>query len=121
MKLSRYARVAALAGYLALLSWLLLWLGYLAPSAMFGQWLTGLACLPLLLPLSGLLRGRSYTYAWASLLALVYLTFTLTEALVDPGERRYAYTAVAADLIFFVGCLFYVRWRAREAVVAASR
>jgi uncharacterized membrane protein len=46
-----------------------------------------LAALPLLAPLSGLIRGRRHTYAWATLFAVPYLAFALTELLVNPAAR----------------------------------
>ena len=46
-----------------------------------------LAALPLLAPLNGLLRGRRHTYAWATLFAIPYLAFALTELLVNPAAR----------------------------------
>jgi len=44
-------------------------------------------CLPLLAPLRGLLRGSRYTYAWATLFAIPYLAFAVTELLVNPQAR----------------------------------
>ena len=44
-----------------------------------------LAVLPLLAPLHGLVRGRRYTYAWATLFAVPYLIFAVTELLVNPA------------------------------------
>ena len=46
-----------------------------------------LAVLPLLAPLNGLLRGRRYTYAWATLFAVPYLAFAVTELLANPQAR----------------------------------
>ena len=39
--------------------------------------------MPLLAPLNGLVRGRRYTYAWATLFAIPYLAFAVTELLVE--------------------------------------
>ena len=57
-----------------------------------------LAVLPLLAPLNGLIRGRRYTYAWATLFAIPYLTFALTELLVNPAARWVA--AISLLLVF---------------------
>jgi len=37
------------------------------------------AAAPLFAPLPGLVRGRRYTYAWASLFAVPYVAFAVTE------------------------------------------
>jgi uncharacterized membrane protein len=76
---------AALA--LSLLGWIAA--GYAWP-------ICALAVLPLLAPLHGLIRGRRHTYAWATLFAVPYLAFALTELLVNPAARWVA----AASLLF---------------------
>src|SRR5450755_4391713 len=84
----------------SLLAWMLV--GYSWPICI-------LAVLPLLAPLNGLLRGRRYTYAWATLLAIPYLVFALTELLVNPAARWVA--AVSLLLVFgwFCAMIFFLR------------
>ena len=64
---------ATLGTYLALLLLILLWEGWLAPApnAPPGAWII-LKCFPLLIPLRNLLRGRSRTYLFTSLLLMLY-------------------------------------------------
>ena len=105
------ARGIALLGHLGLILTLVLWFAVLAPSELFGPWLALFWCAPLLIPLPGLLRGRSYTYAWNSMLLLLYLTLGITEAMGAPQERSYAYAVLLCTAVTFVASQLYVRGR----------
>ena len=72
-----------------------------------------LAVLPLLAPLNGLLRGRRHTYAWATLFAIPYLAFALTELLVNPAARWVA--AMSLLLVFACFCTMILFLRASRA------
>src|SRR4030081_1215233 len=72
-----------------------------------------LAVLPLLAPLNGLLRGRRHTYAWATLFAIPYLAFALTELLVNPAARWVA--AASLLLVFGWFCTMILFLRASRA------
>lgn len=71
-----------------------------------------LLALPLLLPLRGLWRGDSYTYAWSSLLLSFYVGGLLMEALT--GESPLLSGLAAAAAIEFCALLLYVRFSAAE-------
>jgi uncharacterized membrane protein len=89
---------------LSLLGWVLA--GY--------PWLIcALAVLPLLAPLNGLVRGRRNTYAWATLFAVPYLAFALTELLVNPAARWVA--AVSLLLVFGWFCTMILFLRVSRA------
>ena len=89
---------------LSLLSWITV--GYSWPICL-------LAVLPLAAPLNGLIRGRRYTYAWATLFAIPYLVFALTELLVNPSARWVA--AISLLLIFSWFCSMVLFLRASRA------
>jgi uncharacterized membrane protein len=72
-----------------------------------------LAALPLLAPLNGLVRGRRHTYAWATLFAIPYLVFALTELLVNPAARWAA--ALSLLLVFAWFCTMILFLRASRA------
>ncbi|MBW7860926.1 MAG: DUF2069 domain-containing protein [Rhodocyclaceae bacterium] len=60
-----------------------LWEGWLAPLRPGGSWMV-LKALPLVFAVSGVLRGRRYTYQWLSMLVLLYLTEGIVRGF-DPG------------------------------------
>lgn len=114
MRLSPVARAVALAGYAGLALIIAIRYGWLSPSAVFGRWPAAALLIPLAFPLPGLIRGRAYTYAWASMMALFYIAFAMTEVMSNPASHAYSYTVLFASSAFFLGCVFYVRFLARE-------
>ena len=85
---------------LSLLAWILA--GY--------SWLMCLiAVLPLLAPLNGLVRGRRHTYAWATLFAIPYLAFALTELLANPQARWVAALTLLLVFAWFCTMILYLR------------
>lgn len=98
--------MASLIGLIALcLAWEL-WLAPLRPG---GSWLV-LKTLPLLAPLNGIVRGRRYTYQWASLLILLYLVEGSTRTMVERGvPAALAATESALATLFFFATIAYAR------------
>jgi uncharacterized membrane protein len=96
----------SLIGLIALcLGWELWW----APLRPGGSVLV-FKVLPLLLPLMGILKGRRYTYQWASLLILLYLGEGLLRATSDPGHSWvFAAMEAALSTIFFFSTAFYAK------------
>lgn len=70
--------------------------------------------LPLLLPVAGIVRGRDYTYAWASMLLAFYAAGYLSDGYARPEHRRAAFGIASVAAIEFVSLVMYVRFRARE-------
>jgi uncharacterized membrane protein len=68
-----------------------------------------LAVVPLLAPLNGLLRGRRYTYSWATLFAIPYLAFAITELLVNPAARWVASFSLVLVFAWFCTMILYLR------------
>ena len=64
---------------------------------------------PLLFPLPGMLRDRSYTFAWSSFLSLLYFIHGIGEFYSEPEERIYAGLEILFSLLWFGGAIFYVR------------
>lgn len=88
--------------------------GGLAGTATSGQFNVIFKVLPLLLPLFGILRKRVYTYQWASMLILLYFGEGLLRALTDKGlAAQLAWVETTLALIFFLSCIFYVRFAVR--------
>jgi uncharacterized membrane protein len=109
--------VAAVASFslIALIALCLLWELYLAPLRPGGSWLV-LKTVPLLLPLFGILRGKRYTYQWASMFILVYFTEGVVRAWSDKGmSQTLSIAEIALSLIFFVTTITYARISAMPA------
>ena len=68
----RALRLGAGSSLVALIMLCLAWEGWLAPLKPQGSLLI-LKALPLLLPLFGILKGKRYTYQWASMFILCLL------------------------------------------------
>lgn len=113
---ARAARRVALTSHLALLALILAWYAWLAQPATFPV-IAALILLagPLLLPLRGLLHGRTYTHVWTAMLALVYLLHGLIVALSVPELRLLAGAEAVLALTLYASCIGYSRLRAREA------
>jgi len=80
-----------------------------------------LKALPLLLPLFGILRGKRYTYQWASMLILFYFTEGVVRAWSDTGlSSQLALCEVVLSLIFFVCAIFYAKLTRNNALKGAA-
>ena len=90
--------------------WVALVLSLLAWTTAGYPWLLcALAALPLLAPLSGLMRGRRHTYAWATLFAVPYLAFALTELLANPAARWVAAMSLLLVFGWFCTMILFLR------------
>ena len=107
--------LVACSSLIALIFLCLAWELRLAPIQPGGSWLA-LKCLPLLAPLFGILRGRRYTYQWASMLILLYFTEGTVRATSESGvSQRLAAGEIALSLAFFGAAIGYVRRSRRPA------
>jgi uncharacterized membrane protein len=90
--------------------WLAIALSLLAWTFVGYPWqICALAVLPLLAPLNGLVRGRRYTYGWATLFAVPYLVFALTELLANPQARWVAAVSLLLVFAWFCTMIFFLR------------
>lgn len=102
---ARYtARRLTIALWAALSASLLAWIaaGYPWPVC-------AAAVLPLLAPLRGLVLGRRHTYAWATLFAIPYFAFALTELLVNPAARWVAGASLLLVFGWFCAMAMFLR------------
>lgn len=87
----------------------LAWETILAPLKPGGSLLM-LKAVPLLLPLFGILRGKRYTYQWASMFILLYFTEGVVRAWSDVGlSAKLAMIEVILSVVFFSCAIFYAR------------
>jgi uncharacterized membrane protein len=106
---ARTAAFAAAACLIALALLAVAWELVLAPLRPGGSWLV-LKALPLLAPLFGVLRGRRYTYQWASLLIWLYAAEGATRLYTDSGlSVGLAGVELALSLAFFAAAVAYLR------------
>lgn len=103
-KAARSARRVTIGLWAAVSMSLLLWI-----NAGYPWLLCVAASLPLLAPLRGLIIGRRHTYAWATLFAIPYLVFTLTELLANPAARWVAGASLLLVFAWFVAMVAYLR------------
>ena len=95
-------RIGAGASLVALIFLCLAWESVLAPLKPNGSLLI-LKAVPLLLPLFGILKGRRYTYQWASMFVLLYFTEGVVRAWSDTSNSaKLAMIEVVVSLIFFI-------------------
>lgn len=58
----------------------------------------------------GILKGKRYTYQWASMLILLYFTEGIVRTWSDTGDAAsLAALEIALSFIFFVCAIFYAR------------
>ena len=115
MRASRICYFAAVASLIALIFLGLAWELRLAPLRAGGS-LLALKVLPLLAPLFGILRGKLYTYQWASMLILAYFAEGAVRAWSDQGlSARLALAETVLALVFFSSCIVYVSSARRQA------
>lgn len=108
------ARVLVFAGYSATVASLIAWHGWISPPGNASPVAVVAALLvPLLIPLPGLVRGRAYTHAWASMIALAYFTLGVAHT-AAAAERSYGMVQIAASLTLFFGCILYARFPSRS-------
>ncbi|MGQ0699293.1 MAG: DUF2069 domain-containing protein [Panacagrimonas sp.] len=78
--------------------------------------LAGILCLPVL----GLVRGRPYTYAWASMLIAFYVAGYLADGYARPSLRWSAFGVASVAALEYISLMMFVRFRAREARMAQA-
>jgi uncharacterized membrane protein len=90
--------------------WLLVTLSLLAWGFAGYSWaLCGIAALPMLAPLNGLIQGRRHTFAWASLFAIPYMAFSITELLANPQARAVGALTLLLVFAWFCALVLFLR------------
>ncbi|EHH0748330.1 DUF2069 domain-containing protein [Vibrio vulnificus] len=108
-------RYLALFGNLSLLLWVVLWQLALSPHPHLSSTTLAIAwCIPLLLPLPGILVGKPYTHAWANFVLMLYFLHALTILYVDGGERWLALVELLLTTLGFAGNILFARARGQE-------
>lgn len=95
---------------------LILFVALHKPSA-----LSFLLALVLMVPVPGMLNGKSYTFAWASMLVAFYVAGYLAAGYARPETQLWSFIAASIAVIDYVSLMMFVRFRAREKAVSAGR
>ncbi|MBL6751668.1 MAG: DUF2069 domain-containing protein [Nevskia sp.] len=112
MSAGAIARIAALGLHLLLAAALWAWCGPLVGLALI---------LPLLAPLPGLLRGRPYTAAWASMLVVFYVAVLMAEGVAVPARRGIGTALASVGALDFVSLVLFARLEGRRRKAAAGQ
>jgi uncharacterized membrane protein len=108
----RWTHAALLALHLGLITALLL-----AAQSSLGL----IAALLLLLPLPGLLKGRAYTAAWASMLLAFCSALLLAEGYANPAQKTLAFALAFLAVADFIALILFVRISARLVILQSNR
>ena len=105
----------ALIGYIGLFILMPLWMYIVPPQerpldvvSLF------LPIIPLLLPLRGIIKDNTYTYAWANFIVMLYFIHGLTMLWVAPDELIWVLLELVFASAMFIGCTYYARHRGQE-------
>ena len=117
----RLSRALAVSSLIGLIMLSLLWELWLAPLRPGGSWLV-LKALPLCIPLAGLLKNRMYTYRWVSLVVWLYFAEGVIRLQGDSWpSNACAAVEIVLCLMLFTATALHVRWRLRDAALAAAQ
>lgn len=109
-------RTMVLLSYFGLLGLLSLWIIWLAPPRTLTLALVLLVVVigPLLVPIKGILQGRSRTHLWLSLLAILYFVIGIFNAAGALGQLWLAWIEIGLSVLLFSGSLGYARSKGPE-------
>lgn len=87
--------------YAFMLVWQLVWLGLLPPPAGPGNtWLAIIACLPLLLPLKGIIQNIHRSMVYGGIVLMIYLAAGVMEMWTNPAHRWPGMVQVSMVVIY---------------------
>ena len=119
-RIVRACHAAAIVSLIGLIVLCVAWETVLAPLKPGGSWLI-LKVLPLLFPLFGILRGKRYTYQWASMLSLFYFTEGVVRSWSDRApSAQLALLEILLTTIFFFATVFFAKFTAPSLNPAAE-
>ena len=90
-----------LVAYFGTLAWQVIWHGLLPqPLGARNVWLVVIACLPLLIPVFGLLRLNYRSMIWAGLLLMLYFTIGIMELWTNAPQRLPAVVQISLAVFY---------------------
>jgi uncharacterized membrane protein len=110
----KFQRIA-LIGYIGLLILMPLWMYFVPPQeGPLDVMSLFVPIIPLLLPLRGIIKDNTYTYAWANFVVMLYFIHGLTMLWVAPNELIWVLLELLFASFMFIGCTYYARHRGQE-------
>jgi uncharacterized membrane protein len=110
----RYQKIALL-GYIGLLILMPVWLIWLEPTEGYSiGFVFILYILPLLLPLKGIIQDKTFTYAWANFVVIIYFLHGFTLLWIGENNLLYVVLELVFSSLMFIGCTYYARHRGQE-------
>jgi uncharacterized membrane protein len=110
----RYQKIALL-GYIGLLILMPVWLIWLEPTEGYSiGFVFILYILPLLLPLKGIIQDKTFTYAWANFVVIIYFLHGFTLLWIGENNVLYVVLELVFSSLMFIGCTYYARYRGQE-------
>ena len=81
-----------------------------------------LKVLPLLAPLFGVLRGKRYTFQWASMMILFYFTEGVVRAWSEkPPSSTLAFIEIALSVVFYFAAVYYAKLTGFKPTVTSGK
>ncbi len=81
-----------------------------------------LKVLPLLAPLFGVLRGKRYTFQWASMMILFYFTEGVVRAWSEkPPSSTLASIEIVLSVVFYFAAVYYAKLTGFKPTVTSGK
>ena len=110
----------AVVSLLLLIALCVMWELFFAPIKPGGSWLA-LKALPLVLPLTGFLKRRLYTFRWVSLVIWLYFIEGVVRGYGDAWpSSALAGAELSLCLVLFVSCALHVKYRFQAAALQST-
>ena len=89
--------------YFGTLAWQVIWIGLIPPPlGPRNPWLTMLACLPLLLPIAGLIRQQHRSMIWGGVILLLYFTAAVTQLWTNTDHQWPALIQIILVIVYIL-------------------
>ena len=110
-----YAQKVTLYGYWSLVVLIPIWNLWWFPSSQYSnKTLTILWLIPLMFPMFGLMKGKAYTHAWSSFIAVIYICHGFASLITSFDEIIPILLEIIFASMFFGGGMVFARWRGTQ-------
>ena len=108
----KFVRINTLVSYFALLLFMIIDLAVNPPTASIASLMTIMAikCLPLLLPVIGIIKGDVRSHSWLCFIVTIYFISGVLRA-TTPTQLTWGLVETFLSVEVFVCAMMYVRWK----------